>query len=87
MNKLTEIKERVKAFNDDPQLYGVVMTVDEMNFLISLLEEKEKALAFYAEGENWELPEFGRGHSLVTTDRGKKARDTLLTSSNNEGEK
>ncbi|MEK4108153.1 hypothetical protein NST28_29220 [Paenibacillus sp. FSL R10-2791] len=44
MSKLTEIKERVKSFNADPNLYGVVMTVDEMNHLLSLLEEKDKAL-------------------------------------------
>lgn len=44
MNKLKEIKERVKSFNKDPNTYGVIMTVEELNFLLSLLEEKDKAL-------------------------------------------
>mgnify|MGYP001453102630 CR=1 FL=1 len=44
LSKLTEIIERVKSFNDDPNLYGVVMKVQEMNFLISLLKEQDKTL-------------------------------------------
>ncbi|MEK4488326.1 hypothetical protein NYE44_01565 [Paenibacillus sp. FSL L8-0493] len=78
MSKLTEIKDRVKSFNADPNVYGVVMTVDEMNHLLSLLEEKDKALEFYAD-EN-------RTFEEISDDGGFIARKALNTSSNNEGE-
>jgi hypothetical protein len=132
MNKLTEIKEALKAatpgpwkwegkypdvlrgvdnqhimdFGDNKPYYpveGKEPAWDDYNlignapeyitYLISLLEEKnkeiqekDKALAFYSDNDNWELPYFGAGHSFVTTDRGKLARKALNTSSNNEGE-
>lgn len=78
MSKLTEIKERVKSFNKDPNVYGVVMTVDEMNHLLSLLEEKDKALQ-----EIWQTEDFIIGS---TADAMRRRAYAALTSSNNEGE-
>lgn len=93
MSKLTEIKERVESFNADPNLYGVVMTVDEMNHLISLLEEKDKALTFYADEKNYAMKYnmFDKNTASIQTskineDLGNIARKALNTSSNNEGE-
>ncbi|MEK4882595.1 MULTISPECIES: hypothetical protein [Paenibacillus] len=78
MSKLTEIKERVESFNTDPNLYGVVMTVDEMNHLLSLLEEKDKALQ-----EIWQTEDFLSGS---TADAMRRRAYAALTSSNNEGD-
>ncbi|MEK4139621.1 hypothetical protein NST48_01500 [Paenibacillus sp. FSL M7-0547] len=94
MSKLTEIKERVESFNADPNIYGVVMTVDEMNHLLSLLEEKDKALEFYADEKNYVdgyERKFNDGTVIelttyVNADEGLIARKALTTSSNNEGE-
>ncbi|MEK3717949.1 hypothetical protein [Paenibacillus sp. FSL R7-0333] len=93
MNKLNKqislntIKERVKSFNDDPNLYGVVMTVWEMNLLLELLEEKNKALAFYENIENWTpYPNSLDYECKILDDCGNIARKALNTSSNNEGE-
>ncbi|MEK4185637.1 hypothetical protein [Paenibacillus sp. FSL L8-0494] len=96
MSKLTEIKQRVESFNADPNLYGVVMTVDEMNHLLSLLEEKDKALTsaewsiehmlreqpneMWTEQERESWESFGK-------DSLKEIKVALNTSSNNEGER
>ncbi|AIQ34207.1 hypothetical protein R50345_05945 [Paenibacillus sp. FSL R5-0345] len=89
MSKLTEIKERVKSFNADPNLYGVIMTVDEMNHLLSLLEEKDKALqdiaANYNHSYKYEFVHLGDA-GIALTDCVEIARKALNTSSNNEGE-
>jgi DNA-binding transcriptional MerR regulator len=45
--------------------------------LVEQVKEMQKTLSFYAEPQNWELPYFGRGHSVVTTDRGNLARQAL----------
>jgi hypothetical protein len=51
--------------------------------LISLLEEKDKALAFYADHSNWSYDYSGDG---MIGDGGEIARKALNTSSNNEGD-
>lgn len=45
------IKERVKSFNDDPQLMGVVMYVQECNLLIDTIEKMKTALEWHAAEE------------------------------------
>lgn len=101
--QICEIKDCLKVL-DNPESYTMAtmcMAEDELqsygaewlNHLISLLEEKDKALAFYADNDNWE-----NGHakyndegdkvgneSYVEEDGGDIAR-AALTSSNNEGD-
>ncbi|OMD08376.1 hypothetical protein [Paenibacillus odorifer] len=82
MSKLTEIKERVESFNADPNLYGVVMTVDEMNHLLSLLEEKDKAL----KEQHRYLERISVTFGEFECQRLAKEAMEKYTSSNNEGE-
>ncbi|MNM07324.1 hypothetical protein D3C81_173640 [compost metagenome] len=84
MNKLTEIMKDlsdVKEFNvsevDANDYYN------DVEYLLSLLEEKDKALAFYADEENWHYDKSGDG---MIGDGGDIARKALNTSSNNEGD-
>ncbi|MEK3838674.1 hypothetical protein [Paenibacillus sp. FSL R7-0128] len=89
MNKLTVIKRQYKMFTKNPKTYLAVLTVEELGYLLSLLEEKDKALAFYANRENhaWEMDEYRNViPTQIMMDGGKIARNALLTSSNNEGE-
>jgi hypothetical protein len=70
---------------DKVQAYGL----EWIEHLISLLEEKDKALAFYADEKNhdWKLNEYRNVEpTKVMLDGGEIARNALLTSSNNEGE-
>ena len=48
-----------------------------ITYLLAEIERKDEALRFYENKENWELPSFGRGHSAVISDRGKRAREAL----------
>jgi hypothetical protein len=96
MNKLTET-DKAKEYLE---LCQRRMVYDEsthiIGSLLSLLEEKDKALAFYADEENYKQ-EMGY-HDLdnksvfyfeppaVMDDSGLIARKALNTSSNNEGE-
>lgn len=62
-----------------------------ITYLLSLLEEKDKALAFYAEYDNhkWKVEVgdyFMTKYTNVTQDYGNIARKALNTSSNSEGE-
>jgi len=41
------------------------------------IARQREVLDFYANQEHWELPSFGRGQSMVTSDRGSKARELL----------
>jgi hypothetical protein len=101
MNKLTEIKEAYEILEDGVALipdYTILAAaaLKDVNYLLSLLEEKDKALAFYADEENYKQ-EMGY-HDLdnksvfyfeppaVMDDSGLIARKALNTSSNNEGE-
>ncbi|OMC92950.1 hypothetical protein, partial [Paenibacillus odorifer] len=42
-----------------------------------IIVRQREVLEFYANQEHWELPSFGRGQSMVTSDRGSKARELL----------
>lgn len=77
MNKLTAIKQHMETC--------CIEEYERLYYLISLLEEKDKALAFYADEESYyKAP----NHQLTYIERdfGKLARKALNTSSNNEGE-
>jgi hypothetical protein len=102
MNKLTEIKQDYEFKMKYQKDYGIILTplekksLDDLGYLLSLLEEKNKALAFYADEKNYKQ-EMGY-HDLdnksdfyfeppaVMDDSGNIARKALNTSSNNEGE-
>lgn len=86
MSKLTEIKQHMETCS--------IEEYERLYFLLSLLEEKDKALTFYEDEENhkWshtydETGEVEEIPSKVADDRGRIARKALNTSSNNEGEK
>lgn len=89
MNKLTEIKENYeRAKKRSTPAIGKLyysISMDDLGYLISLLEEKDKALAFYEDEKNY----FRKPQDQLTfieADFGKLARKALNTSSNNEGE-
>jgi hypothetical protein len=100
MNKLTEIKANYEKFKDEiverrlPITALTKMLLDDMGHLLSLLEEKDKALTFYADKKNYVegyKRKFNDGTVIEVTpyvhaDEGLIARNALLTSSNNEGE-
>ncbi|OMD69167.1 hypothetical protein BSK48_16965 [Paenibacillus odorifer] len=77
MSKLTEIKEYVNG-TDEKRFIPGIRYFEDVSYLLSLLEEKEKALTFYA-NEN-------RTFEEISDDGGFIARKALNTSSNNEGE-
>ncbi|OMD66031.1 hypothetical protein BSK62_13265 [Paenibacillus odorifer] len=77
MSKLTKIKNQYKRFDKNPKVYTAAITMEELGYLLSLLEEKDKALEFYAD-EN-------RTFEEISDDGGFIARKALNTSSNNEG--
>jgi hypothetical protein len=89
MNKLTEIKEAHKEMkNLRDQYVQADEYYNDVSYLISLLEEKDKALSFYADEKNhdWKLNEYRNVEpTKVMLDGGGIAR-AALTSSNNEGE-
>lgn len=77
MSKLTEIKrdyEASKLINEN----CTTIPMSWYGYLLSLLEEKDKALEFYADKETWNKP---------GVDQSEIARKALNTSSNNEGDK
>ncbi|MNM07325.1 hypothetical protein D3C81_173650 [compost metagenome] len=41
------------------------------------IARQREALEFYAKKDHWELPQFGRGHSRITSDGGSKARELI----------
>lgn len=95
MNKLTEIKQAINVV-ENPDKYTMasfLINVDKVNenytkwlpYLLSLLEEKDKALTFYADERSYE--EIADGAIPIYSDYGLIARKALNTSSNNEGEK
>jgi hypothetical protein len=99
MNKLTEIKERhngIKFMSHTRTHKDALQYEDDVTYLISLLEEKDKALAFYADENNYEQQkelydennplDFYFEEPLVLNGKGDIARKALNTSSNNEGE-
>jgi hypothetical protein len=99
MSKLTEIKQAYEILQKgveaipDYKVLGVVVLTD-INYLISLLEEKDKALAFYADEDNYTIGNYTRiendmvydWESKVQQDFGTRAK-AALTASNNEGVK
>jgi hypothetical protein len=96
MNKLTEIKRQYEGFTKDPKTYVAMLSMEELGYLLSLLEEKDKALAFYADEKLYEqeLMYFDDEQTDsyfeapdIMDDHGTIARKALNTSSNNEGEK
>lgn len=87
MSKLTVI-EQAKEYLELSQKR---MVYDEsthiIGSLLSLLEEKDKALAFYANGNHYTNEYLGLGRQEEKLiDRGEIARKALNTSSNNEGD-
>lgn len=86
MSKLIEIKrylETVRKMNV-PRIH---MKIEDVDYLLSLLEEKDKALAFYADENNWGADLHGRSKIFHGADEGYEiARKALNTSSNNEGD-
>lgn len=91
MSKLTEIKEKLpeyqhfeKTSDGQIRVLGNIYRLssekyhEDVTYLLSILEEKDKALAFYAD-EN-------RTFEEISDDGGFIARKALNTSSNNEGE-
>jgi hypothetical protein len=89
MNKLTET-DKAKEYLE---LCQRRMVYDEsthiIGSLLSLLEEKDKALAFYADEKNhdWKLNEYRNVEpTKVMIDGGFIARKAINTSSNNEGD-
>ncbi|MNI90242.1 hypothetical protein D3C73_1477370 [compost metagenome] len=76
---------------DDYHLIG--NAPEYITYLLALLEEKDKALAFYADEDNYTIGNYMRiendmvydWESKVQQDFGTKAK-AALTSSNNEGE-
>ena len=99
MNKLTEIKGNYERFKEEVVEHRLTLTtldkmlMDGMGYLLALLEEKDKALAFYADEDNYTIGNYTRiendmvydWESKVQQDFGTKAK-AALTSSNNEGE-
>jgi hypothetical protein len=53
MNKLTEITHQYEHFTNTPKKYEAMLTMDELGYLLSFLEEKDKALSFYADEDNY----------------------------------
>jgi hypothetical protein len=92
VNKLTEIKERLE---DVQRCLGIeylraISTLEkyaekDIEYLLSLLEEKDIALRFYANENNYFVDD-RRPLTYIEKDLGYLARKALNTSSNNEGE-
>lgn len=86
MNKLTEIKQRLDGLKNRGGLKGLgayaarqyfhEFAEEDITYLISLLDEKDKALTFYADKETWNKP--GVDQSNIA--------HKALSVSNNEGE-
>jgi len=86
MSKLTEIKEYVNG-TDEKRFIPGIRYFEDVSYLLSLLEEKDKALAFYADGNHYTTEYLGKGMAETRVrERGEIARKALNTSSNNEGE-
>lgn len=108
MNKLTEIKQTIdkiknngdgffedfaSCFPNDERAVLIENAKPWIEHLLSLLEEKDKALSFYADEDNYTIGNYTRiendmvydWESKVQQDFGTKAK-AALTSSNNEGE-
>ncbi|MEK4263655.1 hypothetical protein [Paenibacillus sp. FSL L8-0499] len=91
MSKLTKTIEENKKWNqhfeehpEDNLLTKLEPVNKTISYLLSLLEEKDKALAFYADRDNYD---FNGRHSIpMFNDNGDIARKAINTSSNNKGE-
>lgn len=83
MNKLTEIKRLFQIVKEeDPNAKMALVKIEIVEYLFSLLEEKNKALEFYADRDNYD---FNGRHSIpMFNDNGDIARKALNTS---KGEK
>ncbi|AIQ19554.1 hypothetical protein H70357_24700 [Paenibacillus sp. FSL H7-0357] len=91
MNKLTQIKNDYEKCKATPGTYTTI-PMDWYGYLLSLLEEKDKALAFYANEEVWLTTDIDGTYAVnpfeYTSLEGPwdVARKALNTSSNNEGD-
>ncbi|KWX79941.1 hypothetical protein [Paenibacillus jilunlii] len=90
MNKLTEMKAAYEILEDGVALipdYTILAAIalKDFKYLISLLEEKDKALSFYAD-EDMYFRKPQHQLTFIEADFGKMARKALNTSTNNEGE-
>lgn len=84
MNKLTEIKQSLEIREEMGRRDEDTIC---MRYLLSLLEEKDKALTIYADEENWGDDRYGNSKIFHGADEGYEiARKALCTSSNNERE-
>lgn len=89
--------ERVELFSLDYELTKndyefAAKSIQVIPYLLSLLEEKDKALAFYADEKNYmELKDHVTRSIIpiipIAEDQGAIARKALNTSSNSEGDK
>ncbi|OMD21305.1 hypothetical protein BJP48_30365 [Paenibacillus odorifer] len=86
LSLLEEKDENIKKNDEEIEnmLHAFQMLQMENSKLENNLEEKDKALAFYADRDNYD---FNGRHSIpMFNDNGDIARKALNTSSNNEGE-
>lgn len=90
MSKLTEIKRLFQIVKEeDPNAKMAFVKIEIVEYLFSLLEEKDKALkeiANYRHSYKYEFVYLGDA-DFALSDCGEIARKALNTSSNNEGEK
>ena len=87
MSKLTEIKEGIEIAKERGITRVPIKTTD-LEYLLSLLEEKDKALkeiASYRHSYKYEFVYLGEA-DFALSDCSEIARKALNTSSNNEGE-
>ncbi|WP_339317949.1 hypothetical protein [Paenibacillus sp. FSL R10-2734] len=87
MSKLTEIKEGL-TIAKEREITTVPIKTTDLEYLLSLLEEKDKALkeiANYRTSYKYEFVYLGDA-TMALSDCGDIARKAINTSSNNEGE-
>jgi hypothetical protein len=83
MSKLAEIKKRMGATDALIGLgfgytEGEKSVFDDMRYLLSLIEEKDKALAFYADEATYDIDHLGKhGYIIIDKDSGNIARKAL----------
>lgn len=84
--EITELRDRLYEANQDAETEQKLNDIlhETNKELRKKLSEAQQTIArqrevldFYANQEHWELPSFGRGQSMVTSDRGSKARELL----------
>jgi hypothetical protein len=88
MSKLEEIKQCMKTLHnpDQSNLYQFHPAADKVDehkvewiiHLLSLIEEKDKALAFYADEATYDIDHLGKhGYIIIDKDSGNIARKAL----------